>query len=109
MAFKEKVVDSFGPFDLIHRTVGSHRYWRVTHRPTGLHAVSFDSAPCTGHVKAVREKFNQLTADWPSMEGFDAANMQPPEIERLKTLRDMFKLVSPWEFRLVALQSQPIG
>lgn len=105
---REKIVDSFGPFDLMHRTVGSSRYWYVTHRPTGKHAVAFDYAPCTGHVKAVREKFNQMTADWPSMEGFDADNMQTPDIERLKSLRDMFERVSPSECRLVGLQSQPI-
>jgi len=97
-----KVVASFGPFDLQHRTIGSSRYWYVAHRPTGKYAVTFDCAPCVGHVRDVKAKFQRMTADWPDMSGFDAANMQPDEIERLKTLRDMFERISPTRYQLTA-------
>ncbi len=97
---REKTVASFGPFDLMHRTVGASRYWYVIHRQTGKQAVTFNQAPCTGRVKDTVAKFRRMTASWPDMSAFDAANMQPDEIIRLKSLRDMFERVSPTEYVL---------
>lgn len=98
---RERVVASCGPFNLLHRTVGSRRYWYVIHAPSGKQAATFDAAPCSGKVKDVVAKFKQLTANWPDMSDMDPRNIELEDITRLLTLRSMFERVSATEFKVV--------